>query len=163
MMNPTERVALTCTVNGRTHQLEVAPAETLLQTLRRRLFLLGTKEGCIEGECGACTVLIEDQPVASCIYAAAAADGRNVRTVEGLGDRDRLSPLQQAFVDQAAVQCGFCTPGFLMTLTALLEHDPSPAPDEIRTALAGNLCRCTGYQQIIEAVVGASTAEDGRQ
>jgi carbon-monoxide dehydrogenase small subunit len=162
-MNSPERVPVTCTVNGRTHNLEVAPAETLLQTLRRRLFLTGTQEGCIEGECGACTVLIEDQPIASCIYAAAAVDGRSVRTVEGLGNSEGLNTLQKAFVDHAAVQCGFCTPGLLMTLTALLEHNPSPAPDEIRTALAGNICRCTGYQQIIEAVVAASETQDGSQ
>ena len=152
-------VAIRCTVNGKEHQLEVGPGETLLRTLRDRLWLTGTKEGCVEGECGACTVLVDDVPVDSCILAAAAVDGRCIRTVEGLSDEDRLSPLQQAFLDHAAVQCGFCTPGFLMTLTALLERQASPSPEEIEVALAGNLCRCTGYRQMIDAVMAAAGEE----
>ncbi len=151
-----DMVAISCTVNERQHDLVVTAGETLLDSLRNRLLLTGTKEGCMEGECGACTVLVDGLPVDSCILASASLDGCAVRTVEGLGDRESLSHLQQAFVDTAAVQCGFCTPGMLMTLTALVEHVPSPTPDEVRSALSGNLCRCTGYQQIVDAVVAAT-------
>ncbi len=158
-MTVDQPVAIRCTVNGKEHELEVGPGETLLRTLRDRLWLTGTKEGCVEGECGACTVLVDDVPVDSCILAAAAVDGRCIRTVEGLSDEDRLSPLQQAFLDHAAVQCGFCTPGFLMTLTALLERQASPSPEEIEAALAGNLCRCTGYRQMIDAVMAVAGEE----
>ena len=146
-------VAITCTVNGRARQLEVEAGETLLSVLRNRLSLMGTKEGCLEGECGACTVLIDGMPVDTCIQSAAALDGRDIRTVEGLADGDQLHPLQQAFLDHAAVQCGFCTPGILMTLTALLEQVPSPSPKQVEVALTGNICRCTGYRQMIDAVL----------
>jgi carbon-monoxide dehydrogenase small subunit len=147
-----DRVRVAFGVNGVPHRLDVEPAETLLATLRNRLALTGTKEGCVEGECGACTVLVDGQPVDSCILATAALEGRQVRTVEGLAANDLLGPLQRAFVDHGAVQCGFCTPGFLMTLTALLEWNPSPSPAEVRGALAGNICRCTGYRQMLTAV-----------
>ena len=152
-------ISVTCTVNGETQTLEVGAGETLLQTLRRRLWLTGTKEGCLEGECGACTVLIDGAPVASCIQSAAAVDGRDIRTIEGLSDGERLSPLQQAFLDHAAVQCGFCIPGMLMTLTALLEQQASPSREEVETALAGNTCRCTGYQQMVDAAMTAAGRE----
>jgi carbon-monoxide dehydrogenase small subunit len=152
-------VSISLTVNGTAHELEVGPAETLLETLRNRLWLTGTKEGCLEGECGACTVLVDDVPVDACILASATLNARTVRTVEGLADSDRLSPLQQAFVDHGAVQCGFCTPGMLMTLTALLEQQPSPSRRDVEAALAGNLCRCTGYGQIIDAVLAVAAAE----
>ncbi len=155
-MTADQPVAIRCTVNGEVRELEVGPGETLLQTLRDRLWLRGTKEGCLEGECGACTVLVDGLPVDSCILATAAIDGREIRTVEGLSEGDRLSPLQQAFLDHAAVQCGFCIPGILMTLTALLEQRASPSPDEVEAALAGNLCRCTGYRQMIDAVLAVA-------
>ena len=141
------------TVNTRDVSVEAPPTETLLATLRERLQLTGTKEACVEGECGACTVLVNGLPVDSCIYATAAADGLSITTVEGLGGPDgSLSPLQQSFVDHFAIQCGFCTPGFLVTLSALLEVNPDPDREEIENAIAGNLCRCTGYTQIVEAV-----------
>lgn len=148
-------------INGTSRRLSVRAGETLLQTLRDQLGLTGTKEGCVEGECGACTVLLDDEPVDSCLLATAAVDGRRVRTVESLSTGE-LGPLQQAFLEHGAVQCGFCTPGFLMTLTALLEHDPTPSPLEIRRAIAGNICRCTGYRQMIEAVVAAAGGEAER-
>ncbi|MCH8898915.1 MAG: (2Fe-2S)-binding protein [Acidobacteria bacterium] len=154
-------VAVAFSVNGVAHRLEVGPGETLLRTLRERLRLTGTKDGCVEGECGACTVLVDDRPVDSCILLTAALEGRQVRTVEGLSGDGALGPLQQAFIDHGSVQCGFCTPGFLMTLTALLEENPSPSSFEVREALDGNICRCTGYRQIIEAVA-AVTAESTR-
>ncbi len=155
-MTDDQPIAIKCTVNGVEREFEVGPGETLLQTLRERLLLMGTKEGCLEGECGACTVLIDGLPVDSCIQATAAVDGREIRTVEGLSDGERLNPIQQAFLDHAAVQCGFCIPGVLVTLTALLERQPSPTPRQVETALAGNLCRCTGYRQMIDAAMAAS-------
>ena len=151
-----EPVPVSCTINGRAHRLEAAAGETLLDSLRNQLSLTGTKEGCLEGECGACTVLIDDQPVDSCLVLSAGLDDRHVRTIEGLADRDELSPLQRTFIEHSAVQCGFCTPGILMTLTALLEQNPSPTGDEVRTSLAGNICRCTGYGQIVDAVAAVA-------
>jgi aerobic-type carbon monoxide dehydrogenase small subunit (CoxS/CutS family) len=149
-------------INGTSRHLSVRGGETLLETLRVGLGLTGTKEGCVEGECGACTVLLDDEPVDSCLLATAAVDGRRVRTVESLSTGEELGRLQRAFLDYGAVQCGFCTPGFLMTLTALLEHEPAPSPADIRTAIAGNICRCTGYRQMIEAVVAAAGDEGKR-
>jgi carbon-monoxide dehydrogenase small subunit len=147
-------------VNGETRSLDVPAHATLLGVLREELGLTGTKEGCNEGECGACTVLMDGQAVDSCLVMAHAAAGSEIRTVEGLaGAGGALSPLQRAFVEAGGVQCGFCTPGFLMTLTALLEENPAPDDDEIRVAVAGNICRCTGYTQIVEAVRSAATAE----
>ena len=141
------------TVNGRRQRLETGPGETLLAVLRERMHLRGAKDGCSEGECGACTVLLDGQPVDSCIYLAAAAAGRNITTVEGLSPGDEeLSELQRAFIETGAVQCGFCTPGFLMTLTALLAETPRPSEREVREAISGNICRCTGYTDIVAAV-----------
>ena len=141
------------TVNGRNVDLDVSPGETLLTSLRNRLQLIGTKEACVEGECGACTVLLDGKPVDSCIYSTAASAGSRVTTVEGLrGPDGELSPLQQAFIDHFAVQCGFCTPGLLVTLSALLASNPDPDRAEIHQAVSRNLCRCTGYVQILEAV-----------
>ncbi len=154
-------VPVTLHVNDVAHRLNVDGGETLLHTLRERLGLTGAKEGCVEGECGACTVLVDGAPADSCILATAAVDGRRIRTVEGLAAGPALSPLQQAFVDFGAVQCGFCTPGFLMTLSALLDEVAAPSPVEIREALAGNVCRCTGYRQILDAV--AAVAGDRRR
>jgi carbon-monoxide dehydrogenase small subunit len=146
-------VELGITVNGQALTLDVPAHATLLQVLRDDLGLTGTKEGCNEGECGACTVLIDGAAVDSCLMMALAAAGSEIRTVEDLaGGSGRLSSLQAAFVEKGSVQCGFCTPGFLMTLTALLEENEAPTEEEIRSALAGNICRCTGYSQIVEAV-----------
>jgi carbon-monoxide dehydrogenase small subunit len=148
-------------VNGRTHDVDVSAGATLLGVLRDRLGFKGTKEGCVEGECGACTVLVDGRPVDSCIYAAHAVSGRTVTTIEGVGGAgDIATPLQDALVRTGGIQCGFCTPGFVMTLTALLADNPTPTEPEIRMALAGNLCRCTGYSQIIDAVL--QTVEETR-
>ena len=139
-------------VNRRPVECDVDPSLRLLDLLRDRLHLTGTKEGCGEGECGACTVLLDGRPVNSCLVLAAQADGKDVVTVEGLSVEGRLHPVQQAFVETGAVQCGFCTPGFVVSAAALLQANPSPSDEEIRTALEGNLCRCTGYTKIVEAV-----------
>lgn len=155
-------VDVTVTVNGRREQVEVEPAETLLGMLRERLRLTGTKEGCNEGECGACTVLVDGLPVDSCIYSAAATCGRSVETVEGLADDDLGRDLQAAFVAAGGVQCGFCTPGFLTTLVAVLRENPAPSEPELREALAGNICRCTGYSQILDAVAATISGRNRR-
>jgi carbon-monoxide dehydrogenase small subunit len=152
--------SITVTVNGSKEYLTVPSNMTLLQLLRERLALTGTKNGCEAGECGACTVLVDGDPVNSCMMLAVEADGREVTTVEGLarlyGDGEGLSPLQQAFAEHNAVQCGFCTPGMLISAHALLERNPQPTEDEIQEALVGNLCRCTGYLRIIQAVQTAA-------
>ena len=140
------------TVNGKPFERDVDAETRLLDLLREDLHLTGTKEGCGEGECGACTVLIDGRPVNSCLVLAPQADGADVLTIEGVADGDRLHPIQQAFVDAGGVQCGFCTPGFIMSTYALLRDTPDPTDDEIRSALEGNLCRCTGYGKIVEAV-----------
>jgi len=140
------------TVNGKPFEREVDAETRLLDLLREGLHLTGTKEGCGEGECGACTVLIDGRPVNSCLVLAPQANGADVLTIEGVADGDRLHPIQQAFIDSGGVQCGFCTPGFIMSTYALLRDTPDPTDDEIRSALEGNLCRCTGYGKIVEAV-----------
>lgn len=153
-----QNVSIRLVVNDRAHQIDVHAGETLLGTLRDRWGLTGPKEACGEGECGACTVLVDGGPVASCILAAGSTNGRTVRTVEGLAGAGDLTTLQQAFVRHAAVQCGYCTPGVLMVLTALLEQVSEPTEAEVRQALAGNICRCTGYQQIVDAALDAARA-----
>lgn len=145
---------LRVSVNGVLKVLEVSQHATLLHVLRDDLRLTGTKEGCDEGECGACTVLVDGQAVDSCIVAAFSVSGCEIQTVEGLcGPDGELSRLQRAFISAGGVQCGFCTPGFLMTLTAFLRENPAPTADQVRTAIAGNICRCTGYSQIVEAAL----------
>ena len=144
------------TVNGAKERLDVPSNMTLLQMLRDRLALTGVKNGCEAGECGACTVLVDGEPTNSCMVLAVEADGREVVTVEGLARGERLSPLQEAFVEHNAVQCGFCTPGMLVSATALLERNPRPTEEEIKEALVGNLCRCTGYVRIVDAVQSAA-------
>ncbi len=144
-------------INNRVAAVEIDPGEMLAQVLRDRLGLTGTKVGCEEGECGACTVLVDGEPVLSCIYPALKAHGRSVSTVEGLAPEGQLHPVQKAFVEHSAIQCGYCTPGFVMSTVALLAEKPRPSHQEIMDGLSGNLCRCTGYYQIIDAVKAAAT------
>lgn len=152
-MNDARQIRLT--LNGRAVEESALANETLMEFLRYRLGLTGTKEGCDTGDCGACTVLVNGKAVNSCLVLAVEADEADVITVEGLGDAGQLHPLQQAFVDQGAVQCGFCTPGMMMAAKSLLDEQPNPSEEEIRLALAGNLCRCTGYVSIMSAVTAA--------
>lgn len=151
-----DAIDVTLTVNTIRRTLRIEPRETLADVVRDRLGLTGTKVSCDAQVCGACTVLVDDLPVSACTYLAVDADGRAVRTVEGLARGGRLTPLQQAFIETAAFQCGFCTPGMLMAATALLEDDPSPSREDVIHGLEGNLCRCTGYAPIIEAVLLAA-------
>jgi carbon-monoxide dehydrogenase small subunit len=153
--------AIAITVNGAEESLDVPSNLTLLELLRTRLALTGTKDGCAAGECGACTVLMDGEPVNSCMVLAVEADGAEIITVEGLAHDGRFDPVQQAFVDEGAVQCGFCTPGMLISARALLNRKPDPNEDEIREALLGNLCRCTGYTRIVRAVQKAAHASLG--
>jgi carbon-monoxide dehydrogenase small subunit len=145
------RYEITLTVNGVEYPVEVDPRKSLLSTIREDLGLTGSKEGCDDSECGACMMLLDGKPVNSCSYLAIQAEGREVVTVEGLAEDD-LSDLQEAFLTEGGVQCGFCTPGMLISATALLQDNPDPSEDEIRIALSGNLCRCTGYDGIVRAV-----------
>jgi len=148
--------SITITVNGGRERLDVPSNMTLLQLLREKLALTGTKNGCTAGECGACTILMNGEPVNSCMVLAVEADGAEIVTVEGLADDGQLTPMQEAFVKHNAVQCGFCTPGMLISAHALLKRNPHPTEEEIRLAMVGNLCRCTGYLRIIKAVQTAS-------
>ncbi len=143
-------------VNGERHEISVKPRHTLVEVLREKLGLTGTKDGCEQGVCGACTVLIDRRPVLACITLAVECDGKEIQTVEGLARGEVLSAMQQAFLDQGAVQCGFCTSGMLMSATALLDNNPRPTVGEIKKALEGNLCRCTGYNAIVAAVQQAA-------
>ena len=154
------RTAITLVVNGARHSVEVEDRWTLAELLRDRLDLTGTKIGCNRSECGACTVLMNDQPVYSCSQLAVWADGASIQTVEGLARNGQLSPVQEAFVENNGPQCGFCTPGQLMTATALLNSNPSPNSVEVREAMVGNLCRCSNYNAIVEAVVAAGEGEN---
>ncbi len=149
---------LTLRVNGEEHSVAAGDSATLLEVLRENLHLTGTKHGCELGECGACTVLVDGVPVLSCLTLARRVEGSDVLTVEGLARNGRPHPLQEAFVAKGAAQCGYCTPGMLMTAAALLDRDRHPSIDEVKEALAGNLCRCTGYIKILEAVVAAGVA-----
>ncbi|MGB9661880.1 MAG: (2Fe-2S)-binding protein [Moorellaceae bacterium] len=143
-------------VNGREVKVEAPAGITLLKLLREYLGLTGTKEGCGVGECGACTVLLDGVPVDSCLLPAAKAEGKEVTTIEGLAQGEKLHPLQEAFVNENAIQCGFCTPGMILSAKALLDREPHPTREQIKEALSGNLCRCTGYNQIIRAVEKAA-------
>ena len=147
---------LSLNVNGMAHDLDVRPTARLIDVLRLQLGLTGVKEGCSEGECGACTVIVDDKAVNSCLVLAGQVRGKKVLTVEGLAGEDGLDTLQRMFIEHGAVQCGFCTPGMLMSAKALLMADPHPTEEAIRLALAGNLCRCTGYTTIVAAVRAAS-------
>lgn len=148
-------VKLNLNINGTDRQIEVLPEALLLDVLREQGFM-GVKQGCREGSCGSCTVLLDGRPVLSCMTLAGQAQGRRIETVEGLGDRDNPHPLQRAFVDEGAVQCGFCTPGMLLSAKALLDRNPDPDREQILHALDGNLCRCTGYEKIVHGVQRAA-------
>lgn len=147
---------ITLKVNNKEYEVAVAPNRTLTQVLREDLNLPGTKCGCDMGDCGACTVILDDRPVNSCLVLAVQAHNREITTIEGVADGPSLHPVQQAFVDHGAIQCGFCTPGMVLSAKSLLEKNMDPTEYEIREALSGNLCRCTGYQKIVEAVKSAS-------
>ena len=150
------KVAATLTVNGTAYPVELDPGTNLLAAVRDVIGLTGSKEGCDDSECGACMMLLDGQPVNSCSYLALQAEGSEITTVEGLADGETLAPLQAAFLDLGGVQCGFCTPGMLVSATALLEANPSPTEDEVRIGLSGNLCRCTGYDGIVKAVLSVA-------
>jgi aerobic-type carbon monoxide dehydrogenase small subunit (CoxS/CutS family) len=143
-------------VNGTSYTLLIKPQRTLLEVLRESLGLTGTKKSCNEGECGACTVLMDGNPVASCLVLALDAQGKEILTIEGLSEGETLHPIQEAFLKHGGIQCGFCTPGMVLSAKALLDENPRPTPIEVRKAVSGNLCRCTGYQQIVDAVMAAS-------
>ena len=147
---------VTTTVNGTEKSFLCEPRQTLLEVLRYNLDLSGTKEGCSNGNCGACTVLMDGQPVTSCLVLAVEAEGAEIETIEGVAEKDGLAPIQNAFLENAALQCGICTPGFIMSAKALLRENPNPTEEEIRFYLAGNLCRCTGYDKIVDAVQDAA-------
>ncbi|TIU45214.1 MAG: (2Fe-2S)-binding protein [Mesorhizobium sp.] len=154
-------VAVSTTINGDTIEYLCQPDETLLDVLRDRLALTGAKEGCGTGDCGACSVILDDRLVCSCLVLGAEAEGRRIETVEGMAQGDKLHPLQQKFLEHAALQCGICTPGFLIAAKDLLAKNPDPTEEEIRFGLAGNLCRCTGYDKIVRAVQDAAIVMKG--
>lgn len=151
---------MTFIINERTYTVQADPSMRLLDLIREVIGLTGTKEGCAEGECGACTVIMDGKAVTSCLVLAGQAEGRRITTIEGVAENGELSRLQKAFVECGAIQCGFCTPGMILSAKALLDENPHPTAEEIRTALSGNLCRCTGYTKILDAVQKASEDAD---
>lgn len=157
----TKMIELRFTLNGAKERVSIPPHRTLLELLRDDMQLIGTKEGCGHGECGACTVVLDGQTVNSCLVLAAEIDGKAVTTIEGLRKSDVLHPVQQAFINESGYQCGFCTPGVIMSTKTLLETNPNPTEEEIKQALAGNFCRCTGYTKIFESVQAAAHALEG--
>jgi len=144
-------------INNENYQIEVAPYHTLRDVLRDKLGFTDVKKGCSEGECGACTVLVDGKPVTSCLMLAAQAQGKKITTIRGLATDGKLRLLQEKFIGHGAIQCGYCTPGMLLVAKALLDKNPDPAEEEVRTAISGNICRCTGYQQIVEAIMATAT------
>lgn len=154
-------IAVSTTINGDHAEFLCHPDETLLEVLRERLGLMGVKEGCGTGDCGACSIILDDRLVCSCLVLGAEAEGRHIATVEGMAQGDKLHPLQQKFLEHAALQCGICTPGFLIAAKDLLAKNPDPTEEEIRFGLAGNLCRCTGYDKIVRAVQDAASVMRG--
>jgi aerobic-type carbon monoxide dehydrogenase small subunit (CoxS/CutS family) len=151
-----QRWSLQCKVNGEAVQVEVDPMLSAYDILRDQLGLIGTKGACLEGECGSCTIILDGKPVTSCLVLAPQLEGREVTTIEGLAADERLHPVQESFITAGAVQCGYCTPGLVVAAAALLEQNPNPSEDEVRAGLEGNLCRCTGYTKIVDAVLGAA-------
>lgn len=160
MSSDENKVSLKMLVNGKPVQAMVDPTWTLLRVLREELKLTGTKKGCEKGDCGACTVLLEGKPVNSCLVLALQAEGKTIETIENLGTPESLHPLQKSFIAHGAVQCGFCTPGMLLSAASLLRSTPHPTEAEIRRAISGNLCRCTGYAKIIKAIQGVGTFKE---
>jgi len=147
-----DKVKVNMVVNGNPVSIEVKPYARLLDVLREDLSLTGTKEGCGVGECGACTVIVDGETVNSCLTLAASMDGKHITTIEGLMENEKLHPIQEAFIKHNALQCGFCTPGLILSAKALLDSNPNPTTEDIKVAISGNLCRCTGYQQVIDAI-----------
>jgi carbon-monoxide dehydrogenase small subunit len=147
---------ISITVNGVSHAMEVDPRLLLIDLLRDHLELTGTKFGCGHGDCGACTVLVDGKPANACLFLAVEVDGKKVTTIEGLAEGDRLHPVQQAFIDNGAMQCGFCIPGMILSAKALLDETPHPTEEQVRDGIAGNLCRCTGYAKIVQAILSVS-------
>ena len=158
-MRKTEKKSVVLRVNGEEQELLIHPHRTLAEVLREELQLTGTKLSCNEGACGSCTVLLDGLPVRSCLLLAADVEGREITTIEGLAEEGKLHPLQASFVEHYAIQCGFCTPGMILTAKALLERNPHPTDKEIRDAISGNICRCTGYAKIVEAIKAVSGTE----
>ena len=158
-----ESWSICVTINGEAYNVSVSPNETLLDLLRERLGLVGTKEGCDTGDCSTCTVLVNGKAVNSCLVLAVETNGANVATIEGMSSGGQLHPLQQAFIDHGAIQCGFCTPGMIMTAKSLLEDEPNPTEADIRSAVAGNLCRCADYVSIMKAIAAGGKALRGRK
>ncbi len=154
-----EKILITLNINGDEHQVHTYYTRTLLEVLREDLHIKGTKQGCRAGECGACTVIMDDKPVNACMVLAAQAQGNTIVTIEDLAQGDELHPLQESFVENGAIQCGYCSPGFIMVGKALLDKNPDPTKDEIETAVSGNICRCTGYQKIIQAIDKVANSE----
>lgn len=150
------------TINGEFKEIEVEPNKTLLKMIREDLDLIGAKEGCGAGECGACTILVDNEPVNSCLVLAVEADGKEILTIEGLSDGTNIDPLQESFIKHNAIQCGYCTPGMVMSAKALLNRNSNPTEEDVKEALAGNLCRCTGYQRIVDAVLDVAKKGGGK-
>jgi len=150
------KIPVRLNVNGEIYELAIAPYRTLVDVLREEIHLTGSKKGCDVGDCGACTVLLDGKPVNSCLVLAATAQDKEIVTIEGLAKNGKLHPLQEAFIKEGAVQCGYCTPGVLMSLKALVDHNPRPTEEDVKIAMAGNLCRCTGYTKIFKAVESAT-------
>jgi carbon-monoxide dehydrogenase small subunit len=151
-----KHVEITLKVNGISYTVDVKPQRTLVEVLRETLGLMGTKKSCNEGECGACTLLMDGKPVASCLVLAIDAQGKEILTIEGLSQGEKLHPIQEAFLKHGGIQCGFCTPGMVMSAKAFLDEHPKPTEAEVRKAISGNLCRCTGYQQIVDSIMAGS-------
>ncbi len=152
---------ITLTINGESYDVAIEPRMTLLDVIRDELRLTGAKKGCDLGNCGSCTVLVDGKPILSCLMLAIEAQGKDVVTIEGLARNSQLHPLQQAFIDYSALQCGFCTPGMILSAKALLDSNPQPTEEEVKEAISGNLCRCTGYINIIEAILKVARSEKG--
>ena len=162
-MNKSQKQLISLKINGQEYELAIHPNRTLLEVLREDLMLKGTKESCDDGVCGTCTVLLNGAPVRSCLYLAIEAQGKEVTTIEGLAEGNKLHPIQQAFIDHGAIQCGYCTPGMILTSKALLDSNPAPTEQDIKLAISGNFCRCTGYNKIVTAVKACSqNAAGGR-